>query len=174
MLRRRQKTIDFALLFALFFFSEFCLSSEIEFHQTLQKNNNPQIQAAVETIAHNYLIDVKPIFKQACFDCHTSLTSYPWYYNLPVIKEKIDRDIAEAREQLDFSNDYPFMSKGKLTDDLAAIAENLEDDSMPPLPYAVLHRTKSINNKQKETVTRWVDDSLKLLSNAGYVAYNGD
>ena len=169
MLRCKQKIFDIALLLGLFIFSEFSLSSELEKNSAQKKINNHQIQDAVETIAHNYLINVKPIFKQASFDCHTSLTSYPWYYNLPMIKAKIDKDIAEAREQLDFSNDYPFMSKGKLTNDLEKIAENLEEKSMPPLTYAVLHRTKSISDEQKAKIIIWVDDSLKLLANAGYV-----
>lgn len=175
MVRYRQKTIDLALILALFFYSELSMSSELGINAATsdsQENKDPQIQAAVESIAHNYLLEVKSIFKQACFDCHTSLTSYPWYYTLPVVKTKIDRDIAEAREHLDFSNDYPFMSKGSLNEDLKAIAENLEDNSMPPLPYAVMHRTKSLNNEQKVQVIKWVDESLKLLSNAGYVAYN--
>jgi hypothetical protein len=171
MLRRTQKTFDLAILVGLLFFSEFSFSSDLNERSRLQKNNATHIQAAVETIAHNYLIDIKPIFRQACFDCHTNLTSYPWYYNLPVIKTKIDKDISEGREQLDFSNDYPFMSKGKLTDDLEKIAENLADNSMPPFPYTVMHRTKSINNEQKEKIIDWVNSSLKLLSNAGYVAY---
>jgi hypothetical protein len=172
MLRCKQKIFFIALLSGLFFFSEFSHSSKLEENAPSQKINNDQIQDAVETIAHNYLINVKPIFKQACFDCHTSLTNYPWYYNLPMIKTKIDKDIAEAREHLDFSNDYPFMSKGRLTEDLEKIAENLEEKSMPPLPYAVLHRTKSINNDQKAKIFSWVDDSLKLLTNAGYLASN--
>jgi hypothetical protein len=172
MLRSLQKTHGRAILLGLFFLSEYGLSSELEESEPPQKFENQQIQDAVETIAHHYLINVKPLFKQACFDCHTNLTRYPWYYNMPVIKKKIDKDIAEAREHLDFSNDYPFMSKSRLTEDLEKIAENLEDKSMPPLPYAVVHRTKSLSSEQKKKIFSWIDDSLKLLTNAGYLASN--
>ena len=177
MVRYRRKTIDLVLIIGLFFSSKFSEASELgevalpDASVPLEQNDS-QIQTAVETIAHKYLIEVKSIFKQACFDCHTNLTSYPWYYTLPVVKTKIDRDIAEAREHLDFSNDYPFMSKGTLTEDLEAIAEHLKVDSMPPLPYAVMNRKKLMSSEQKALVLRWIDESLNLLSNAGYVAYN--
>jgi len=176
MLRSRQNKYCLTMILGLFYFASQGISSESDLDSdkssTSTTGPNEDLQAAIESIAHNYLIEVKSIFKQACFDCHTNLTSYPWYYTLPVIKTKIDQDIAEAREHLDFSNDYPFMSKGKLTDDLEAIAEVLLENKMPPLPYAVLHRTKSMNDEQKKKVILWVEESLKLLSNAGFVAYN--
>jgi hypothetical protein len=134
------------------------------------KKTNPAIHDAIETIAYNYLVDVKSIFKQACFDCHTSLTEYPWYYSLPLVKEMMEKDIEEAREHLDFSNDYPFLSHGELTSDLKAIAKSIREKTMPPLPYTVMHWSTSLNNEQKSKVLQWVEHSLTLLNKAGYVA----
>lgn len=130
----------------------------------------PAVRAALETIAHNYLVDIKSIFKQACFNCHTSMTEYPWYYSVPGIKHLIDHDVAEAREQLDFSNDYPFISHGELADDLKSIGVAVRQDTMPPFSYNLMHWTDRVSSDQKQKVLQWVDHSLSLLVNAGYVA----
>jgi hypothetical protein len=135
---------------------------------------NSPISAAIETIAHNYLVDIKHIFRQACFDCHTSLTEYPWYYSLPGIKDMIDSDIEDGREHLDFSNDYPFLSHAPLTDDLRAIGRVIQDNSMPPIQYRVIHWSQALEPEQKAKVLRWVEDSLAQLGNAGYVAAAAD
>lgn len=132
------------------------------------------IRAAVESIAHHYLVEIKPIFKQACFDCHTSLTEYPWYYSMPGVRSLIDNDIADGRNHLDFSNDYPFLSNGYLTDDLRAIARVMKDNSMPPLEYTLLHWSRSLQPEQKTKILAWVENSLALLGNAGYVAAAAD
>lgn len=135
---------------------------------------NSPVHAAIETIAHNYLVDIKHIFRQACFDCHTSLTEYPWYYSVPGIRGMIDRDIENGREHLDFSNDYPFLSHAPLTDDLRAIGRVLQDNSMPPIQYTLMHWSRALQPEQKAKVLRWVEDSLAALTNAGYVAAAAD
>jgi hypothetical protein len=176
MMRRISKTIGYALTIGLAGFAEHSSSepnreqNPVTVPNTTSTADDSQLQQAIEAIAHEYFVEVKTIFKTSCFDCHTNLTSYPWYYTLPLVKTKIDRDIEEAREHLDFSNDYPFMSKKNLAEDLKAIARTIEDDSMPPLPYALFHRTKTMAPEQKEKVISWIEESLKLLSNAGYVA----
>jgi hypothetical protein len=176
MMRKISKTIGYALSICLLGFAGYSFSEPVSAENpvtvtdTTNTADESPIKQAIEEIAHDYLVEVKTIFKSACFDCHTNLTTYPWYYTLPLVKTKIDRDIAEAREHLDFSNDYPFMSKNNLAQDLKAIAKAIEDDSMPPLPYALIHRTKTMLPEQKKQVLSWVNESLKALSNAGYVA----
>ncbi|MBK8204899.1 MAG: heme-binding domain-containing protein, partial [Bdellovibrionales bacterium] len=81
----------------------------------------PQSQEALlGRINELYKFNVKQIFQKKCFDCHSQNTQYPWYYKIPGAKQLIDGDIEEAKEHLDFSNDFPFGGHGAPSEDLEA------------------------------------------------------
>lgn len=111
-----------------------------------------------------YLKDVKPIFRKSCFDCHSSMTSYPWYARLPGAKQLIERDIREAKKHLDLSNDFPFAGHGSPREDLRAIAKSVGDEEMPPLRYWILHSGSRLDDDEKKTVAKWVETSLNAFS----------
>ena len=41
--------------------------------------------------------------RQACFDFHSETTRWPWYATLPIASQVIERDVTEARGQLNLS-----------------------------------------------------------------------
>ncbi|MBK9039223.1 MAG: heme-binding domain-containing protein [Bdellovibrionales bacterium] len=59
-----------------------------------------------------YKDKVKPIFQKKCFDCHSQNTQYPLVLQIPGARQLIDGDIEEAKEHLDFTNDFPFGGMG--------------------------------------------------------------
>lgn len=78
--------------------------------------------------------NLSPVFKEGCYNCHTTSTEYPWYYKLPFIRSMIDDDISEAKKHMDMSQGFPFGGHGKPADDLVAIREDVVDSKMPGLP----------------------------------------
>lgn len=110
-----------------------------------------------------YLRDVKPIFKKACFDCHSSQTKYPSYYNLPLIKELIDKDIKDAKRHLVLDGDYPFNGHGSQLDDLLAIESNLESSEMPPLRYRIFNSGSGLTNDEIVVVKKWITEAREIL-----------
>lgn len=115
-------------------------------------------------INKTYLENIKPIFKKSCFDCHSNQVSYPWYYQIPGINYLIDQDIKEAKEHLDFSNDYPFLSHETPIKDLESIKKDIQQGLMPPFQYSIMHSDKKISDKEKDKIIQWVDESLKILN----------
>ncbi|MCO5143954.1 MAG: heme-binding domain-containing protein [Oligoflexia bacterium] len=103
------------------------------------------------------------MFQKKCFDCHSNSTVYPWYYKTPGIKQLIDSDIEEAKEHLDFSNDFPFGGHGALVDDLDALEEIAKDKSMPPLLYRIAHKGSALSDDDSKTISAWVEKSKTLL-----------
>lgn len=114
-------------------------------------------------INEKYLSDVKPIFQRSCFDCHSSQTQYPWYYKVPGVRQMIDADIKEAKEHLDFENDFPFKSHAMPLEDLNAIAEETQKDTMPPLMYRLMHSDTKLTEIEKNKITNWVNFSKEAL-----------
>ncbi|WP_127716816.1 heme-binding domain-containing protein [Halobacteriovorax sp. HLS] len=110
-----------------------------------------------------YVKNVKAIFKKACFDCHSSQTVYPSYYNLPLIKELIDKDIKDAKWHLVLDGDYPFRGHGSKLDDLSAIERNLDSSEMPPLRYRIFNSSSTLSKSEVETVRKWINQAREIL-----------
>lgn len=123
----------------------------------------PKQEKKLQKINEAYIEQVKPIFQSKCFDCHSSSTKYPWYYSLPMIRRKIDEDIAEAKKHLDFNHNFPFQGHGSPEEDLKAIAEVIQKGSMPPFRYRILHWNSRLTTSEKEKIMLWVLNSERLL-----------
>lgn len=110
-----------------------------------------------------YQNDVKPIFENSCFNCHSQEVKYPWYYEFPIVKSIIDEDIKEARTHLLFGEGFPFKGHGEPVKDLKAIAKATSERDMPPLEYVLMHPSSYLNEQEQATIKKWVKESLELL-----------
>jgi hypothetical protein len=110
-----------------------------------------------------YLSQVKPIFQKKCFDCHSQNTQYPWYYKFPGVKQLIDHDTREAKEHLDYTNDFPFSGHGTPAKDLDAIQDEVKEDSMPIFRYWILHRDSGLTQEEQRIILEWVKSSQAIL-----------
>lgn len=115
-------------------------------------------------INSKYLKDIKPIFEKKCFDCHSNKTKYPWYFKLPIISGVIENDIKKAKEHLDFSNDFPFISHDTPQKDLVSILKSAEKKSMPPFQYRIMHSDSKITDEDIKIIKAWVDSSLEQIN----------
>lgn len=116
-----------------------------------------------ELINEKFLSEVYPVFKRTCFDCHSSQTQYPWYYQLPGAKQIIDSDIKEAQGHLVFENGFPFKSHAMPTEDLNAIAAEVNEGDMPPLRYKLLHPKSTLSEDDKKVILNWINWSKETL-----------
>lgn len=114
-------------------------------------------------INEDYLANVKPIFQQSCFNCHSTQTIYPWYAKLPGAKQLIEADVTEAKRHLDFTADFPFGSHSSPPEDLVAIGKSIRDASMPPLRYRVMHPSSKLSSEEILKVEKWINESLAQL-----------
>jgi uncharacterized membrane protein len=119
--------------------------------------------SALLSLNESYRKTVKPIFQKKCFDCHSRYTHQPWYYQLPGVKQLIDHDVREAREDLDMSEDFPFLGKGTPTDYLDVLQDVIKDGSMPPWRYRILHRDSKLTNEDRVLIQEWIEKGQKDL-----------
>ncbi len=113
---------------------------------------------------------VESIFRKACFDCHTDQTVYPWYHSLPLIRGLIDSDIKEARAELDMSGGFPYVTEMSPQRSLKKIKEEIASGAMPPGLYEFMHWDACLTDAEKDSVYRWVDESLKLVGGSAATA----
>jgi uncharacterized membrane protein len=146
----------------------FVFAAALQAHEQHARKNRDEGSSKANKVSHeeinkNYLRYVKPIFQKKCFDCHSSQTKYPWYFKLPIVKQWIENDIAEAREHIDMDADFPFKGHGSPLEDLKAMEQVIRDDSMPPLSYRMMHSRSGLTEDEKTTVRQWIESSLTSL-----------
>ncbi|MGB0430986.1 MAG: heme-binding domain-containing protein [Bacteroidia bacterium] len=82
--------------------------------------------------------DVLNIMKNACYDCHSNQTKYPWYSNVAPISWVVKDHIDEGREEMNFS-EWGSYSDGKRHHKLEECLEEVAEGEMPLKGYVVWH-----------------------------------
>jgi len=85
------------------------------------------------------------LFMQACGDCHSNQTTWPWYTSVAPMSWLAQRDVVGGRAQFNVSNwDRPQdISSGDA-------AEAIRGGSMPPWFYTPLHPAARLSSAQKQ------------------------
>lgn len=97
------------------------------------------------------------VMQASCVDCHTAnMTTYPVYFQLPVAKDIIARDIKEARAAFLIDQDQLGGVAPISPVDLAKIATEVQEGAMPPMRYKALHWNSSLSPEQKQAVLDFV------------------
>ncbi len=96
--------------------------------------------------------EVKTIFRETCYDCHSNHTNYPWYASIGVINLILDHHIEEGKEHLDFSSWEKYPERRQLHK-LAEVYEEVEEGEMPLKMYRITHG--GLTDAQKKTIINW-------------------
>ena len=128
-----------------------------------QSQSGASDSATLAKIDSDYQKYIMPIFKKACFNCHSSKTKYPWYYKLPIAKGIIDADIKEAKKHLEMGDSFPFAGHGGPYEDLKAIKNSIDEGTMPPFKYQIMHWKSFLGPEEKKAITQWAKDGMDLL-----------
>lgn len=88
----------------------------------------------------------KAVALRACFDCHSNETLWPWYSNIAPASWLVYRDVAEARDNTNFS-EWPAAGGGGL---MAEAAQKVAEGEMPPLQYKLAHSGARLSDAEKQ------------------------
>ena len=97
----------------------------------------------------------RALAQQACFDCHSNLTTWPWYSNVAPVSWLTQRDVDSGRSTLNFSEwDKP--------QDVSAgdIAEAV-NGGMPPWFYTLLHPKAGLSKAEKAQLVAGLQKTLQ-------------
>ncbi len=106
---------------------------------------------------------VQVILKNACYDCHSNNTEYPWYVNVQPMGWLMAKHIRQGKAELNFSEFGNYTSRRQLSK-LAGIANSIKDDIMPLSSYKWMHKNARLTNAQKTIIINWVQNSKDSLS----------
>lgn len=130
--------------------------------------NQSHGQEPATDITRPYVVpnEVQSILKNACYDCHSNNTRYPWYADIQPISWLMAAHIKNGRKELNF-NEYGNYSSKRQRNKLKRMKEQLEENKMPLSSYTLIHRDAKLTTRQLEQVTKWIDSALNVIETGG-------
>ncbi|MFO7683238.1 MAG: heme-binding domain-containing protein [Chloroflexota bacterium] len=107
-----------------------------------QNLTNPTITATPEWDSER----TKTLAEQACFDCHSNETEWPWYAHVIPAGILLEKDVLDGRKILNFSQWEETCCSLPQIDDMAATVNKRE---MPPPYYIILHPDADLNDTER-------------------------
>ncbi len=111
--------------------------------------------------------ETRALAAQACFNCHSNETQWPWYARVAPVSWVILYDVTEGREKLNFSewDKYvevidpgdPFPPKS-LSE---RVAEQIRSGRMPPGIYLLMHPEARLSGSDKEALIEGLQHTLE-------------
>jgi Haem-binding domain len=106
---------------------------------------------------------VLTLLKNACFDCHSNNTDYPWYSNIQPMGWLMAFHIKNAKNQLNFSEFGTYSQRRRLSK-LDGINNSIKDNIMPLKSYKIMHKSAQLSIDEKSLLINWAQRSKDSLS----------
>ena len=91
--------------------------------------------------------ETRALAEQACFDCHSNETTWPWYTNVAPVSWLVQRDVDEGRHRLNFSDWQNGRRDSHETDEMAEVVQR---GSMPPAIFLTMHPEARLTDAEKQ------------------------
>jgi hypothetical protein len=98
--------------------------------------------------------NIKTLVKDACYDCHSHETRYPWYTNLQPFAWSIKDHIEHGRKHLNFS-EFADYSGDDRSHALEEVVEVLKEDEMPLASYKLMHPEALMEEQTRQELINW-------------------
>ena len=150
---KRSKKILFAILVA---------GIVLQFIQPA-RNKNGQVLATDFAKVYSVPAPVQTILQNACYDCHSNNTRYPWYVNTQPIGWIMARHIKKGKAMLNFSEfgAYPIRRQASKLKD---IAHTIQDNMMPLSSYKIMHKSAALSPSDKTLLIKWMQTKSDSLA----------
>lgn len=134
----------------------------IQFIQPAHNKSGQLTATDISKIIH-IPVDVQLVLKNACLDCHSNNTHYPWYSNIEPMGWLMASHIKQGKEELNFSEFGSYSNRRQLSK-LNGIANSIKDDIMPLSSYKLMHKNAALSEKEKTLVINWAQQAKDNLS----------
>jgi len=134
----------------------------IQFFQPALNKNNQVFDTDISKIVTTS-DSVQAILKNACYDCHSNNTNYPWYSNIQPVGWLMAKHVRKGKDELNY-NEFVSYSPRRQLSKLNGIANSIRDDIMPLSSYKWMHKNAQLNKYEKALLINWVQQARDSLS----------
>jgi len=98
--------------------------------------------------------NIKIILKDACIDCHSDVTKYPWYFSVTPVNYWMAEHVNDAKKHFNFSN-WEGNSVKRKDHKFEELIEMVEDKEMPLPSYTWTHSEAKLSEDQINDILEW-------------------
>jgi hypothetical protein len=109
--------------------------------------------------------NLQQILSNACLDCHSNNTNYPWYNHVAPVSWMLDKHVKEGKKELNFSEWGSFDTYDRIVA-LEDIRQELEQKTMPLKEYVAMHKEAKLSDEQVAALLAWIDKRGEELVNS--------
>jgi mono/diheme cytochrome c family protein len=120
------------------------------------RTNPPDLQQVSWDSEHT-----RELAERACFDCHSNRTRWPWYSSIAPISWRVQHNVREGREKLNFTA----LETGDetMSESAGEAAEAVSKRKMPPADYLLMHPEARLSDAERRTLATGLETTF-----AGY------
>ena len=109
--------------------------------------------------------EVETLFKEACYNCHSNKTSYPWYAEVQPVAWWLANHVKEGKQHLNF-DEFTSRRIAFQNHKLEEIGELVEKKEMPLPSYTWLglHPEAKLSEAQRELIIHWTKTQMDTLA----------
>lgn len=111
--------------------------------------------------------DVALSLHEACYDCHSDNTRYPWYARVQPLGWFLEGHIRKGKAELNFSS-FGSYAPRRQASKFRAIANSLRDGTMPPGSYLAFHKKARLSGRDLKGLGDWSADMADSLSRTNH------
>lgn len=119
-----------------------------------EKNEGDFASVAAFEAETNPPEDVKLILKNACYDCHSNVTQYPWYNSITPVNYWLASHITDGKKHFNVSK-WEGNSLKRKDHKFEELIEEVEAGEMPLNSYTWTHKDAKLSQEQIASVINW-------------------
>jgi hypothetical protein len=124
---------------------------------------NPPVEPGHDLMATNPPPPaVATLLRQACYDCHSYETKWPWYAHVAPVSWWIVGHMNEGRGRLNFS-EWSHGDAYRTRKRLNRIADQVQSKDMPLPSYTWIHTEARLNAEQRGRILKWAEQEAQRL-----------
>lgn len=133
--------------------------------QFIQPDRNENGQVLSTDISKTVFVpeNAQTVLKDACYDCHSNHTVYPWYTYVQPVGLILAGHIKNGKSELNFS-EFGSYSIRKQKNKLTSIVNSLRDKTMPLSSYTIIHKNARLTKDEKAIIIDWANKTKDSLS----------
>lgn len=125
--------------------------------------SNPPVIAGQNMLASNTPpAAVVSTLRNACYDCHSDETKWPWYSHVAPVSWWLADHVEEGRRRLNFSR-WPHDDPKRAAKRWRDISSAVEDGYMPMKNYSRMHPEARLTEAQREQLIQWAYQEAERL-----------
>lgn len=127
--------------------------------QFIRPKRNLGVAEGPNEISHKYAVPAKvhTLLVNACYNCHSNHTRYPWYANVQPIGWWLADHINSGKRHVNFS-EFGTYGRYNAARRLDHIADQVNEGDMPLESYTWMHPKARLTRKQRDEIVDWAQN----------------